>query len=465
VVTPAEWGVVTPFRWVEVEGWPGELVPQAIVRRAAFPSTWDDDASSFQCSDDMLNRIWDLCRYSIKATGYAGIYIDGDDERVPYEADAYLNQLSHYATDNDIRMARDTFDYLMAHPTWPTEWGPHMIFMAHADWMHTGDTAWLAPRYEALKGKLLLERAGPDGLIRSNPQQVGRDDIVDWPRGERDGYVFTPVNTVVNAFHLRALALMAELARALGHDADATEYAARKEATHAVFQERFFDAASGFYRDGEGTDHTSLHASMFPLAFDLVPVGHRVRIAQWLASRGMVCSVYGAQYLMEALFSNEAGREAIHLMTSATDRSWRHMIESGATLTWEAWDKRYKPDLDWNHAWSAAPANVLPRFVLGVQASSPGWDNVLIRPNTGDLTQASGKVPTPHGPILLGWENGSQFRLSLTLPPGVTARVELPAGGNSQDVSLDGQPVEATRAGSRWRIAAPVSGSAVLEVR
>jgi hypothetical protein len=247
--------------------------------------------------------------------------------------------------------------------------------------------------------------------------------------------------------------------------ADAADYTAREKATRAAFQEKFFDTASGLYRDGEGTDHTSFHASMFPLAFDLVPVGHRVRIAQWLASRGMVCSVYGAQYLMEALFSNEAGREAIHLMTSATDRSWRHMIESGATLTWEAWDKRYKPDLDWNHAWSAAPANVLPRFVLGVQASSPGWDNVLIRPNTGDLTQASGKVPTPHGPILLGWENGSQFRLSLTLPPGVTARVELPAGGKSQDVSLDGQPVEATRAGSRWRIAAPVSGSAVLEVR
>jgi hypothetical protein len=168
---------------------------------------------------------------------------------------------------------------------------------------------------------------------------------------------------------------------------------------------------------------------------------------------------------MEALFSNDAGTEAIHLMTARTDRSWRHMIESGATLTLEAWDLRYKPDMDWNHAWSAAPANLLPRFVLGVQASSPGWDNVLIRPNTGNLTQASGKVPTPHGTILLSWEHGSQFRLSQTLPPGVTARVELPASENSQDVSLDGQPVEATRAGSRWMIAAPVSGSAVLEVR
>jgi len=46
------------------------------------------------------------------------------------------------------------------------------------------------------------------GLIRSDDQQMGKNDIVDWPQGERDGYVFTPVNTVVNAFHLHALAYM-----------------------------------------------------------------------------------------------------------------------------------------------------------------------------------------------------------------------------------------------------------------
>ena len=96
-----------------------------------------------------------------------------------------------------------------------------MIFMAHADWMQTGDTAWLAARYEALKSKLLLERARADGLLVSTPAQIERGDIVDWPQGERDGFVFRPVNTVVNAFHLRSLALMAELAAALGRDAEA----------------------------------------------------------------------------------------------------------------------------------------------------------------------------------------------------------------------------------------------------
>jgi arylsulfatase len=135
ILTPPEWGVVLPFRWVEIEGWSGSFSPEQITRRAAFASTWDDAAANFKCSDEMLNRIWELCRYSIKATTFAGVYVDGDRERIPYEADAYLNQISHYYTDRDTQMARDTFDHLMQHGTWPSEWSPHMVLMAYADWM------------------------------------------------------------------------------------------------------------------------------------------------------------------------------------------------------------------------------------------------------------------------------------------------------------------------------------------
>ena len=340
VLTPPEWGVVTPFRWVEIEGWPGELRPEHLGRQAAFASTWDDGAATFKSSDALLDRIWELCRYSIKATTFAGVYVDGDRERIPYEADAFLNQLSHYATDRDAQMARDTFDHLMAHPTWPTEWAFHMIFIAHADWMHTGDTAWIASRYEALKPKLLLGRARSDGLLASSEAQRAKEDIVDWPAGERDGYVFTPVNTVVNAFHLRALALMAELAAALGREAEAAGYRARERSGRAAFQRALFDPARGLYRDGEGTDHVSAHANLFPLAFGLVPAEHAAGVSAWLAGRGMPCSVYAAQYLLEGLFEHGDGAQALALVTAANNRSWRHMVDSGTTITWEAWDQQ-----------------------------------------------------------------------------------------------------------------------------
>jgi hypothetical protein len=465
VLTPPEWGVVTPFRWVEIEGWPGELRPEHLSRQAAFAASWDDKAAAFESSDELLDRIWELCRYSIKATTFAGVYVDGDRERISYEADAYLNQLSHYATDRDVQMARDTFDRLMAHPTWPTEWAFHMVFIAHADWWHTGDVDWLAARYDALKPKLLLDRARADGLLVSAEAQRTREDIVDWPAGERDGYVFTPVNTVVNAFHLRALALMADLAAALGREAEAAGYRAREREARAAFQRALFDPARGLYRDGEGTDHVSTHANLFPLAFGLVPAEKVNGVAAWLARRGMACSVYAAQYLLEGLFEHGAGVEALALITAPTDRSWRHMVDSGTTITWEAWDQKYKPNQDWNHAWGAAPANLLPRFVLGAQPLAPGWSRARIRPVPGLLTRAAGTVPTPKGPIQIGWANETAFTLTLTLPPGITAQIELPAPAGSRGVFIGGSPVRARRVASGWLLDEDVKGSATIEVR
>ncbi len=459
VLTPKEWDVVMPFRWVEIEGWPGELLPDQIIRRAAFSATWDDDAAAFECSDETLNQIWELCRYSIKATTFAGIYVDGDRERIPYEADAYLNQLSHYYTDTNIQMARDTYDRLIDFATWPTEWAPHMIFMAHADWMRTGDKEWLAPRYERLKTKALTERAGPDGLIASNEQQIKKTDIVDWPKTERDGYVFTERNTVVNAFHLAAIKRLADLARAIGKDEEAAEFDTRFKKTHTEFQKQLFDSKRGVYRDGVGTNHASHHANFFPLAFGLVPPEKQQGVLKFLRSKGMDCSVYAAQYLLEGLFMHGAADKALSLITADNDRSWKHMVNSGTTITWEAWDQKYKPNQDWNHAWGAAPANLLPRFVLGAEAIAPGWHQVSIRPNPGKLKFAKGKVPTPKGPVLIEWNNEKSFTISAKLPVGMTAKLDLPATGPSSGVYIDGQAVKAEKEDGRWIVVDELSGS------
>ena len=465
VLTPERWGVLLPFRWVEIEGWPGALGAGKIVRQSAFSSVWNDADAAFHSSDKTLNDIWELCRYSIKATTFAGVYVDGDRERIAYEADAYLNQLGHYATGNDVQMARDTYDRLMKFPTWPTEWASHMVFMAHADWMRTGDAKWPAPRYQALKKKLLLERVGENGLVASNDKQMKRDDIVDWPVAERDGFVFTKTNTVVNAFYLKALMEMAELAGAVGNRADAAKFKADAESAAATFQKELFDPAKGLYRDGVGTDHSSLHANLFPLAFGLVPVEHRKSVTDWLAGRGMACSVYAAQYLLEGLFENGAAEQALQLITAQGDRSWKHMVESGTTITWEAWDQRYKPNQDWNHAWGAAPANLLPRFVLGAQPLAPGWSRARIRPHPGGLASAGGTIPTPRGPLLIEWKNADSFTISLKLPPGMTAKVELPARSGTSGVFSGGKPVAARRDSGWWILEKEVTGTVRIEVR
>jgi len=467
ILTPPEWGVVLPFRWVEIEGWQGPLRPEQIVRQTAYASTWDDNAAAFESSDKTLNQIWELCRYSIKATTFAGIYVDGDRERIPYEADAYLNQLSHYYSDNDKVMARDTINHLLleGNGTWPSEWAPHMVFMVYADWMHTGDTGWMAGRYQALKSKLLLQRKGADGLIFSEEQDMKKTDIVDWPQKERDGYVFTPRNTVVNAFHLRAMTLMGIMARALGKEDEAKEFDANVAASYAVFQKTFFDADKGLYRDGIDTDHISSHANLYPLAFGLVPAGDREKMADWLAKRGMRCSVYAAQYLMEGLFENGAALQALALMTAENDRSWKHMVDSGTTISWEAWDPKYKPNQDWNHVWGAASANLLPRFVLGAEPLAPGWKPARISPKIGNLQYAKGKVPTPRGPIVINWKNEAAFQMSLDLPHGMMAQVDLPAQVGAAGVFVNEQAVAATKTNDRWVLTDLVSGSVMIEVK
>ena len=465
VLSPAPLGVLMPFRWVEVEGWPTELHADQIRRRAAFDSTWGDDAATFHSSDPMLDKVWDLCHYSIKATTFAGVFVDGDRERLAYEADAYLTQLSYYAGDADPRISRATFDRLMKFPTWPSEWAPHMVFIAYADWMETGDTAWLAAHYEGLKTKLLDKRIGPDGLVISTPDLITHGDIVDWPAHERDGYVFTSVNTVVNAFHLRALQEMSQLAEVLGKQKEAGKFLEQEKTAWRTFQEKLFDPVRGLYRDGVGTDHASLHANLFPLAFGLVPAGARPKVAQWLAGRGMAVSVYAAQYLLEGLFENGEDAAALALITAPGDRSWRHMVESGATITWEAWDQKYKPNLDWNHAWGAAPANLLPRFVLGAHPLTPGWHSVLIQPHPGNLTSVEAQMPTPRGELSVSWRREKNFTLTLTLPTEMTARVELPALEGSSGVWIGGAQVKAHREGRWWTLEKDLSGTVTIEER
>lgn len=203
----------------------------------------------------------------------------------------------------------------------------------------------------------------------------------------------------------------------------------------------FFDPQRGIYTDGEGSRHCSLHANMFPLVFGMVPEDRKAKVADFVQSRGMACSVYGAQYLLEAMFLCGRDRYAVELMTSHDRRSWWRMIEQGSTMTTEAWDPQFKPNLTWNHAWGAAPANVLSRFVLGVRPVERGYSSLLIAPRPGGLKWARGKVPTPHGPVAASWQ-AEPPGLDVTVPPGTAAQVELPASwaGDAGPAGAAGAP-------------------------
>jgi hypothetical protein len=437
---PKQIGVIMPFRYVEVMNCPVALEP-SMATQVAVHYPFNDQAARFESSDEILDQIWELCRYSMKATSFCGVYVDGDRERIPYEADAYINQLSHYAVDREFSLARTSHEYLLDNPTWPTEWKQHSVMMAWADLMYTGNTESLAACYDRLKSEKTLEqRARPDGLLDSKALR----DIVDWPKGERDGFDFRDVNTVVNAFHYENLKQMALFAETLGKQEDAEAYREKAEKFYGAFNEKLFDSERGVYVDGEGSNHASLHANMMPLAFGLVPADRIGTVADFVVSKGMACSVYAAQYLMEGLYQAGRADEAFALLTSRDTRSWYNMIRVGSTITLEAWDNQFKPNQDWNHAWGAVPGNIIPRYLLGVRPLEPGFGKALIRPMPGPLERAASTIPTIRGPIDISIENspGKPFHLDVSIPVNMTARIEVPLPDGEGGVTLDGKPIQ-----------------------
>ena len=446
-------GIVMPFRYAEIEQLKSDINLNSIWQKAYF-YYFDDNASYFTSSDTLLNQIWDLCRYSIKATSFTGLYIDGDRERIPYEGDAYINQMGHYYVDRSYSMARRTNEYFIKHPTWPTEWILHTVPMFYYDYMYTGNPESVIYYYKNLKDKTLMALAREDGLISSknaskklmkklgfsNPDSK-LQDLVDWPpgqkdtgwkletpQGERDGYEMLEINTVVNAFYYHNLKLMSELAGYLNKEEDAIFYNQKAEQVKASINDKLFDKNRGVYVDGENSQHASLHANMMPLAFGLVPQEYISTVVAFIKSRGMACSVYGAQYLMEGLYAAGEAAYAFDLLTSTSDRSWYNMIRSGSTISMEAWDMKYKPNSDWNHAWGAVPANIIPRSLWGIQPTKPGFSQAIIKPQLGELNYAKIKVPTIRGFIKAEFKtNGNKREFNIQIPPNMHCEFLIPS--------------------------------------
>ena len=236
---------------------------------------------------------------------------------------------------------------------------------------------------------------------------------------------------------------MAEMARAIGKPEEATAFEAASDSPKPPFKKAVRRSQPVFIAMASAP----ITAACMPTSFRWRSGSSRDKVAgvvSWLRERDMDCSVYAAQYLLDGLFQNGADDKAIDLIVADNDRSWKHMVDSGTTITWEAWDMKYKPNQDWNHAWGAAPANLLPRHVLGAQPAVAGWQTALIRPCPGRLKHANGKVPTARGPIEIDWKQRVRVPTPLQLPEGMAARVDVPATDGSTGVFIDGDPVDAT---------------------
>ena len=207
---------------------------------------------------------------------------------------------------------------------------------------------------------------------------------------------------------------------------------------------------------------------MFPLAFGLVPDENKESVVNYVKSKWMACSVYAANYLMEALYNTEQGDYALELMTNDSDRGWLNMIRVGATMTTEAWDIKYDPhDISWSHAWAASPAHIIPRKIMGIEPAEPGYGKINIKPQPGSLKWARMKLPTIRGEISVdvNQDPGNWFSIASTIPANTTAKVYLPKLPGKFILLVDGKITKNAAVEGNWVVLNSASGSHTFRIK
>jgi alpha-L-rhamnosidase len=139
-------------------------------------------------------------------------------------------------------------------------------------------------------------------------------------------------------------------------------------------------------------------------------------------------------WLIRALGEADEGEHLFDVYTRPDWDGWAKNLAKGATCTWESWDADSGGNLSLSHPWGAVGLCGLQQYVLGVRPLAPQYEEVLIKPLSfgPKLRQASGTVPTDRGDIGVSWERiDGRFRMAVTLPVNVQARVYLPPCGHA----------------------------------
>lgn len=451
----------------------------------AYPFFEND--SYFSSSDATLNAVWLLCENSLRVTSLDTATDSNTRERLPYEADGYITGLSRLALQREFAWIQHSWRHNIENPTWPTEWRQTAALFAEAYWKATGELGLVDDFGLAMEAQtqstcmndhLGLVDFGPRANKSMCPRQTGGmgsgtennlKDIVDWPNSMRDGFVFRNISTVINSYAfggLRALSTLGQVgggassglpsrAHALGAKAEKIAEAMNKLLT--------VEAPANFgkillYADGYDTDsdspvqHPSWHAQVFPAAFGLLPESRWQGTLDFLRKKGgMIGSVYAAFWALRASYKMDSdhGALALKLMTSCAENSWCHMINVGATAVMEAWTRKEKPNLSWSHPWASAPASAVVWGLFGIEATTPAFKSFVVKPQPGNLTTASIKVPTMSGAIKASFNqplDGSRFDLYVSPPAGTSASVCLPKLGMSgTNLWVDGKEVEGSQ--------------------
>jgi len=467
------------FRYVKVEGWPGELTPddlEGIAIYSAMPETGD-----FTCSDDRVNQLVRNTLWSMKSN-FLDVPTDCPTrERAGWTGDAqifcrpgsylmdtaafFCKWLADLAVEqrDDGRVTNLVPDPVKHVPPGmltglegSAGWGDAAVIIPWTLYQIYGDRSILAQQYDSMRAWVEYERAHAARVHwrkKLNPaywlskryrerQPFIWDTDYHWGEWLEPGGMGTltmalgmlkrkwfGAPSVATAFFAHSARLLAQAAQVLGKEGDAATYQRLHEQVVGAWRQAFARKGGLLRPDKQAT-------YVRALAFDLVPEGMRGAAADRLeilireAGNHLGTGFLATPYLCQVL--GEAGKldTAYALLLQDTPPSWLYAVTKDATTIWESWEginEQGKPSGSLNHYSYGAVVGWLFETVAGIRPGEPGFKRVVVAPKPGGgLTEANASYASVHGPIEAAWErHGRDMSLKVRIPANTTGEVHL----------------------------------------
>jgi alpha-L-rhamnosidase len=460
------------FRYVAVDGYPGEVTPDALTGVVVHSDM--APAGELSTSKPLVDQLQHNIQW-----GQKGNFLDVPtdcpqrDERLGWTGDAQVffptaafnMDVAAFFTKWLRDVAADQFEdgrvphvipNVLTRPENPAAgsagWADAAVIIPWGMYLSYGDRRILEEQYDSMARWVEYERqrAGDDFVW------TGDFHYGDWlaytaPPREARSYpgATTGKDLIATAFFAHSTELLRRTALALGRPADAARYAEQLGRIKAAFRDEF---VSGRGRVGESTQT----AYVLALQFDLLPEELRTVAAKRLAEeirerQHLTTGFLGTPFLCHVLSRYGYLDEAYLLLNREEYPSWLYPVKQGATTIWERWDSQ-KPDgsfqdtsmNSFNHYAYGAIGEWMYRVMAGIEPdeSAPGYKHILIQPRPGGgFTRVKASHETMYGRVSSAWTlEGGRFELAVEVPANTRATVRLP-GAKLADVTEGANPL------------------------
>ena len=417
---------------------------------------------TFHCSDDQLNRIWEVSGRTLQLCAHEHYEDCPWREQVLYGFDSRLQALFGYYAFGETQLPAVCWDLLGStlrrdgllgigapsdRPITIPSFSLHWIIAVYELFLYSGSSDLVRAQFDRVCIILdaALRRIHRNGLI---PNSQGKDHwhFYEWTTGLAGEYpqgktsqTSKRFDAVYNLLLIEALRGAASLAKQLKAPQAGTYLRAAttiQKAFHSGFWDHTRNAYASFRTGKKLTSQAQLTQALALLCRATPDASHKRRLQHALIHDQTLipAEISSLAFLYQALLA--APSKDITWVLNDVRRVFGHMLRAGATSFWEALDGpnafQYAGSLC--HGWSAVFPFIAGAHLLGVRPIQPGFRQFIVEPLAGNLAHAQGQVPTPEGPIKVTWRrHGDQLmlrvrhpkNLEMKIPPAIQKKVKL----------------------------------------